>query len=290
MLLSFDVIVKINNRNRTHFQKLNYLTDNEIITVKVSDLMPNSRTIIECSCDNCDFVRKMTYQKFNQFTNFGKDKYYCNKCSTIKNRETCLIKYGVDHYSKTEEFNENNKKIWIKNLGVDHPSKSIKIKDKMKQTWLKNLGVEHPSRLEETIEKTKKTNISKYGVCHPMQLQSLKNKIRETNISIGRWYTHDVNLYLGYRKIVDKITKLNKKILMEKWDGFDYYDGDYIKNNFELPPRDRNYPTIDHKKSILYGFLNNLSPEEISSLDNLCITKLWINSTKNSKNEFDFKI
>ncbi len=40
------------------------------------------------------------------------------------------------------------------------------------------------------------------------------------------------------------------------------------------------YPSIDHKISLFYGFENNMNPEEIGSIDNLCITKRYINSIK----------
>lgn len=50
-----------------------------------------------------------------------------------------------------------------------------------------------------------------------------------------------------------------------------------------------NYPTIDHKKSVHYGFINNISPEEISNISNLCITKRSINSTKRDMIESEFK-
>jgi len=290
MLISNIVEVKINNRNKSHFEKLKYEVNNKLIIVKVSDLMEKSRTIIECSCDKCESVKKMTYQNYNRFTKFGKENYYCIKCSPIKNIATCLLKYGVDHYSKTDDFKENNKKIWLENLGVDHPSKSDKIKEKTKQTWMRNLGVEHPSKLKKVTDKTKKTNIFKYGVDHPMQSQELKDKIRNYNISTGRWHNHDITLYKGYRKIINRMTKFNKKILFENWNGFDYYDGEYIRDNFDLNPNDKNYPTIDHKISVLNGYLNNISTEEISSLNNLCVTKLCINSSKNYKNECDFKL
>jgi hypothetical protein len=46
-----------------------------------------------------------------------------------------------------------------------------------------------------------------------------------------------------------------KKDLLENWDGYDYYDGEYIKDNFCLYSNDKNYPTMDHKISCYYGFL-----------------------------------
>ena len=41
--------------------------------------------------------------------------------------------------------------------------------------------------------------------------------------------------------------------------------------------------------SVFYGFKNNIIAQEISKLENLCITKKHINSAKNYKNETEFK-
>lgn len=72
-------------------------------------------------------------------------------------------------------------------------------------------------------------------------------------------------------------------------DGIDYYDGEYIKDNFKYESRSPNYPTIDHKISIRYGYDNNISVDEISNLDNLCVTKKKINTSKYTKTETEFK-
>ena len=95
---------------------------------------------------------------------------------------------------------------------------------------------------------------------------------------------HYINL--NYRK-VRIITRKNKKELQDKWDGRDYYDNEYIKDNFQLDPNDKNYPTIDHKISIYNGFKNSIDCEIIGGLDNLCITKRTINSTKNKNNTYE---
>lgn len=94
--------------------------------------------------------------------------------------------------------------------------------------------------------------------------------------------------YLNYRREVRRMTKRNEKRLFEIWNGIDYYDGEYIKDNFRLSPYDKNYPSIDHKISILFGFRNDIDPQEISDLSNLCITKIKINSTKRDLIEEDF--
>ena len=62
-----------------------------------------------------------------------------------------------------------------------------------------------------------------------------------------------------------------------------------IHNNLLLDPNNKKYPTIDHKTSKSYGFLNNISPNVIGHINNLCITKRSINSNKNTKNSEDFQ-
>ena len=76
---------------------------------------------------------------------------------------------------------------------------------------------------------------------------------------------------------------------MYKRQGHDYYDGEYIKDNFDLEINDRNYPTIDHIIPKIYGFLNNIEPKEICKLENLCITKRTFNCSKKSMEISEFK-
>jgi hypothetical protein len=97
------------------------------------------------------------------------------------------------------------------------------------------------------------------------------------------------NEYKKYRNKITILTNKNKEKLLENWDGRDYYDGEYIKDNFVLPNSNKEYPTIDHKISVYYGFNNNISVEEISNINNLCITKKYINSSKNKKCEYERK-
>ena len=52
---------------------------------------------------------------------------------------------------------------------------------------------------------------------------------------------------------------------------------------------DREYPTIDHKISVIYGFINNISIENISNINNLCFTKNYLNAKKGGMVENEFK-
>ena len=63
-----------------------------------------------------------------------------------------------------------------------------------------------------------------------------------------------------------------------------------IKDNFSLDKNDKSYPHFDHKISAFYGFNNNIDPNVIGSIDNICITKQWINGLKGEMCEKEFKI
>jgi hypothetical protein len=97
----------------------------------------------------------------------------------------------------------------------------------------------------------------------------------------------DIN-YVLYRNECRRITNFNTKELMNNWNGLDYYDNYNISENFKLDHNDPSYPTIDHKISVYFGFINKIDPTEIGSIDNLCITKRSINSTKREMIESEF--
>lgn len=82
---------------------------------------------------------------------------------------------------------------------------------------------------------------------------------------------------------------IRKYKFKENWNGLDYYDNEYIKDNYSLYDRnDENYPNIDHKISVIFGFKNNISAEEISQIDNLCFTKRKHNMAKLFRTESEY--
>ena len=79
-------------------------------------------------------------------------------------------------------------------------------------------------------ERAKLKNIEKYGVDNPMKVSLIKNKMKETKIKNGNQVPDELlDSYLLYRRNVDNNT--DTKELFNNWDGYDYYDGEYIKNN-----------------------------------------------------------
>jgi hypothetical protein len=86
-------------------------------------------------------------------------------------------------------------------------------------------------------------------------------------------------------KKCDYLTRKIRQKMLENWDGFDYIDGEYIKDNLKLHYTDTNYPTLDHVKPRSVCFKEGLTPEETTKPENLKWTKRVNNSSKSNKYE-----
>lgn len=157
--------------------------------------------------------------------------------------------------------------------------------EKVKKTNLKRYGSESPSGNIDIMNKIMKTNNDRYGGNAPCCNDKVLDKQRKTRIKRGLENPkHSIsNDFKIYKQRVHTITQRLKKHILENWNGYDFYDGEYIKDNLTLNCHNRLYPTIDHKICISYGYDNNLPIEEITRLDNLVITKKWINCSKNNR-------
>lgn len=239
---------------------------------------------------------------------------------TERMEESMLSKYGVTNISKLDSVKKTKTETLFKNYGVYHMMHSNILKEISKKTCLIKYGYEYPTQSETIKEKTKNTCLIKYGniyfvnsnkykemiqmkygmlVNFPLDIlnawkltddyknrkSEIYEKIRKTNIANKNWFSNKNGEYIKYRRLVLSHTNRN---IFEKWNGYDYYDNEYIKDNLLLNYNDKAYPTIDHKISVKYGFINNIDPNIIGNKENLCITKRSINSSKNSKNEKDF--
>ena len=128
--------------------------------------------------------------------------------------------------------------------------------------------------------------MKKYGFPHPMMNDEVKEKSYSTNIDSGRWLPRDQQSdFYKYSYFVINLTRKNIKNLFNSWDGKDFYSDENILENLTLNSNNKEYPTIDHKLSIKYGFDNKIDPKKIASIENLCITTRSNNSSKNSKCE-----
>lgn len=160
---------------------------------------------------------------------------------------------------------------------------------KSKITNNEKFGCDTPLQNSDILGKYFKTNNERYGGNSSSCSEKILNKQRLTRVKNGIETPSGklVSEFKKYSNRVHNLTKKHKNELFENWDGYDFYDGEYIKDNFNFRFDNRLYPTIEHKLSIYYGFVNKIDEKEMAKLDNLAITKRCINSAKRNK---DFKL
>jgi hypothetical protein len=105
----------------------------------------------------------------------------------------------------------------------------------------------------------------------------------ETRIKNGNIINWDKAEWKQYWRKCNDLTRKIRKKMLEDWDGYDYIDGEYIKDYLNLHYSDKNYPTLDHIKPRSQCFREGLSPHEATIPSNLKWTKRINNSKKSQK-------
>lgn len=281
MILQSKILIKINSKNFNHYRNhIDGIKNNEIYEIDIENILPTSHSKIKVMCDICKNTSEKPYREYMK--SFNKYRIYCcsPKCAQFKNKKTNYSLYGVDNVFQSDLIKGKIKETNILRHGVEYPSQSSSIRKKSTETSIKNYGVDWASKSDDIKNKIRNTNYERYGSFDFNTSDYAKNKRIENGRQIPDHLKTEFELY---RSLVRTKTSKVKNKLFENWDGIDFYDGEDILNNFNLPFHDKNYPTIDHKKSIYYGFINNIDPEIIGDIENLCITKRSINASKNVK-------
>ena len=268
MILTKTILIRINNKNINHYRNQNIdVVYGETYDMDVKYVSRYSKYKILAKCETCGTEKELTIQKYHQ--NWDRsNSYNCKSCNNITYKKSMLEKYGYDNPSSTPECIEKRKKTCLEKYGNEYVVNSDYSKEKTKITFEKIYGG-HPMKTDlkfKGVEKSNKTKMER-GLIVPDYL-------------LNEWEI--------YRKLVRKITNRNRNKLIEDWDGLDYYDGEYIKENFDIKHTDYDFPTLDHKISIIYGFNNNIPAEKIGEISNLCMTKKGINSSKSFLTEEDY--
>jgi hypothetical protein len=291
-------------------KRTNFLPESSGIGERIYCLDNNINEVVYCYCGN-----PVKYLKYSE----GYSKRCSKKCVYLdpsvseKRKNTCLDKYGVDSFTKTQSYLEKTKQTNLEKYGEDFYLQTEIKKEKTKQTNLEKYGAEHHMKSSIFMEKFKENNIKIFGVDNVSKLDDVKIKKKSTfqkNYGIDHIFSSNVlkGLYFKekygydpylpnelksefkkYKDEVWKITNRYKKELIFNWSGYDYYDNLYIKENYKLNYNDNSYPSIDHKISIYDGFINKIDPFVIGDINNLCITKRSINRNKGILSEDAFK-
>lgn len=228
------------------------------------------------------------------------------KLEAKKRSRTVKERYGVSHISKLESIKEQKIKTCLSNFGFESNLLTKECHDKRWESLNNNKEVINKKRkkwwTKDNIDSVNNARIEtclcKYGVESVGQIELVKEKIRKSNEDSCRWLTEDeYSEFTKYSYKVRNLSRTKYDELYESWDGCDYYTGEklilndeYLKFNPDKHVTCNLYqPTVDHKISILYGFVNNIYVDEISDISNMCICGRKINIFKNFKCEEEFK-
>jgi hypothetical protein len=179
-------------------------------------------------------------ERNNKRTKTVNEKYggYTLQSNILKKKmeKTMFELYGVAHSSQLEIFNQKRINTWIKQYGVDNPSKCEEIKNKIKRVLFERYGVENAFLINGVPEK------------------AIQGKIK------NGWIIPDcfLNDYQIYRKKVKNLTEKNYK----------KYKHIVNPQNFERITNGKIGYQLDHKFSVLEGFLNNIEIEIIAHPSN----------------------
>jgi len=214
-----------------------------------------------------------------------------NTKNTIKNRYSVdnpldipNVRISIDNKKRYAKSSISMKQVWSDK--IYRKNTIIKIKKSLQDRY----GVDNIFSLKEYQDKAKESIINRFGVDNISKSEYKRNILASRKL---RTLLEDVG-YKAYKNRVRQLTKKHIISVLESWKAYNpicYYTGEQLLNVDGSHLSDRlMYPTIDHKVSVLFGYLNDIPVEIISSLKNLCVCSRKINSIKSQLTEEEFYI
>lgn len=231
MIVNKKIEIKISRKNIKYYENIlnSKLELKQVINIEPKYLQKNSNIIISVKCDICGNINKIKNQAYNKNINSSKNYpiYTCVKCSHIKAKSSNKDKYGVEHYSQTEEYSKKFKNTMLERYGVEYSSQSEFIKNKIKKTnkekygvnnifenngyirqkFKEKYGVDHPSKVSDIYDKIKKGNKKTTGYESALSSPMVRDKIKKTN---------DIR-YSGHPTKHETVKNKIKKTSLEKY-------------------------------------------------------------------------
>lgn len=208
MIKETEIDIKIGTLNYKHFyEKYGPFKKTDIITVKIEDVLKNSKVKVTAICDICKAEIIVSYQNYN-IQSLKSNYYCCKKCKNIKTRESNKEKYGIEHTLQRNEVKEKSKstlmkKYNIKNISQRPDIKKIRSERLLDQNYQNNMlngviskfGIDNVSKLESIKCKKEQTLMLNYGVTNPSQSPILFERAQKN----GKRIKFDENTKLYYR-------------------------------------------------------------------------------------------
>ncbi len=127
MILTREVLVKINESNYSYYEEIGYdIVIGEKLTIPIELLSTGSHQKINCQCDGCSIIKEVIFKNYIKYGNkWG--EYYCRKCSEYKRKKSLKLNYGVEYPIQSKVIRSKIQKTMTEKWGVDNPSKSKEI-------------------------------------------------------------------------------------------------------------------------------------------------------------------
>ena len=127
--------------------------------VKVSDLSKGCMVRVTSICENCSSECKNIFKDYWNYTNGLKEPYYCNSCKVIKSEKTNIDRWGFKNPMQNSAIKDKLKDSIFAKYGVDWYSKTNEWLEKFKKTNIDRYGFDNPSKNQEIIEEIRFKNI-----------------------------------------------------------------------------------------------------------------------------------
>lgn len=143
MILSKKIIVKISNQGK-YYSDLGYLDikQGNIISVKISDLPPNSNKKILCKCDECEDEFERQFQLINRSS-----IHFCYSCSR-KHIGKTMNRTNIDLASKKR--NGSNHPRWVENKEA-FLKYARKVRSLTENVYKNNIDLINPQGYKRTL-------------------------------------------------------------------------------------------------------------------------------------------
>jgi len=170
---------------------------------------------------------------------YGVEHYSQTEESTIRSKETCQNRYGVDSVSKLESVKEKRRATNQKKYGVDYYVETEEFKEKIEESKQREniriqeiYGVDYYVETEEFKEKSIETCQNRYGVEHYSQTDEFKEKARNRSQEI-----HGTDSYFE----TDEFKEKARKTKLEKYNDENYTNSEKKKKTKLEKYNDENY-------------------------------------------------
>lgn len=163
-------------------------------------------------------------EKFGRYTQFDKDELYDLYIVQNKSAKELMKIYNVSEYTIKKALHyqgikkdkakaeEVFKRIIFETYGVDHYSKTDEFKKKLKETNLKHCGYESNFKDPKFIKATVEYNMNKYGVKNSSQREDVRRKAKETMLE-----KYGTDIVTSVPEIQNKIRETSKKRYGVDW-------------------------------------------------------------------------